>query len=286
MTPRSKIVVRKIRRELAALAAQEDGRIDLARAALLIAAEEQIIKHIEIDESLAALDRMGAEVRRRIETENGLEPWEILNHFLFAEMGFAGNQEDYYDPRNSLLNVVLERRTGIPLTLSLIYMEVGKRAGIEVEGVGMPGHFIVRVKTGINDHILVDPFHALVIDEDDCQARLDQTYAGQIPLRADHLRAATTREILVRLLSNLKAIYLQRNLPKEALATVERILLLMPGNLAEHRDRGLLLSQLGRQVEALPELKFYLRSAPENDEPASQVREALKSIHQKIASLN
>lgn len=286
MTPRSKIVMRKIRRDLAALVAQEDGRIDLARAALLIAAEEQIIKQIDINESLAALDRMGAEVRRRIETENDLEPWEVLNHFLFAEIGFAGNQEDYYDPRNSLLNVVLERRTGIPLTLSLIYMEVGKRAGIEVEGVGMPGHFIIRVKAGVDAHILVDPFHGVVVDEDDCQARLDQTYAGQIPLRADHLRAATSREILVRLLSNLKAIYLKRNLPKEALAAVERILLLTPRNLAEHRDRGLLLSQLGRQIEALPELKFYLRSAPENDEAASQVREALKSVHQKIASLN
>jgi regulator of sirC expression with transglutaminase-like and TPR domain len=125
-----------------------------------------------------------------------------------------------------------------------------------------------------------------VIDEEDCQERLDNSYGGQVPLSPEHLRAATPREILVRMLTNLKANYLRRNLPREALAASERILLLNPRSLIEHRDRGLLLSQLGRPGEALAELKLYLRSAAETDPERAQVREALKAVHLKIASLN
>ncbi|HVG39443.1 MAG TPA: transglutaminase-like domain-containing protein, partial [Pyrinomonadaceae bacterium] len=147
MTPRSQIKARQARRDFARLAAQTDEQLSrgdaLARAAMLIAAEEQANAPFDVADALAALEQMAAEVRRQlaeIGPGEATEPHEILNHFLFEEMGFAGDQEDYYDPRNSLLNLVVERRRGIPITLSLVYMEVGRRAGLSVEGVGMPGH--------------------------------------------------------------------------------------------------------------------------------------------------
>ena len=201
--------------------------------------------------------------RRRGGVSNGVRchPSSRSVDTSFDEQGFAGNQSEYYDPRNSLLNHVLDRRTGIPITLSVVYIEVGRRAGLRVEGVGLPGHFIVRV--GDDDGAaLVDPFHGTTIDEDDCQQRLDIVYGGQVPLTDEHLRATSTHEILVRLLRNLKAIYTQSQLYARALAVVERILLLAPHALDERRDRGLLLAQLGRFSPAIADLQTYLGFVP------------------------
>ena len=282
MTPAAKLLAQDARRRFAALVRHADTPIDPGRAALLIAAEEA--PRVCVAHYLALLDEMGTQARTRIDRHLG-SPIAALNQYLFEDLGFAGNRHHYYDPHNSLLHYVLERRTGIPITLSIVYMEVGRRAGIPVEGVGLPGHFIVRARPDAGDAILVDPFNGQIIDEETCQQRLDMNYGGQVPLGEEHLRATPTRDILVRLLRNLKAIYAQAQLFGRALAVVERILLLSPQAPDEHRDRGLLLAQRKRLPEAILELQTYLRLAEQSTD-GDRVREELKKLQIELAMLN
>jgi regulator of sirC expression with transglutaminase-like and TPR domain len=210
---------------------------------------------------------------------------EALNRYLFEELGFAGNESEYYDPRNSMLHQVLARRTGIPITLSVVYIEVGRRAGLRVEGLALPGHFIVRASEGEGEGVLVDPFNGKVTDEEECQSRLDLIYEGKVALGEEHLRPAGARTVLVRMLGNLKAVYARALLFRRALAAVERILLLAPGDLEERRDRGMLLAQLGRLPEAIAETQGYLNLAPEAADAAA-VREQLTKMQVRQAMLN
>ncbi|MBA3765653.1 MAG: tetratricopeptide repeat protein [Acidobacteria bacterium] len=276
-----------MRRAFAEEVAKPDEKIRLEYAALLIAAEDEAHLKVDIAECLLRLERWAASAREYVAQSHAGTPIEIFNRFIFDELGLAGNQLDYYDPRNSYLNEVIDRRTGIPITLAIVYIEVGRRVGLNVEGVGLPGHFIVRVCG--RDSIasaLVDPFHGKTLDLNDCQERLDEVYGGQVTLEEDeHLRGATTREILVRLLTNLKAIYARANLYRHALASVERILLLTPYAADEHRDRGALLAQLDRLTEAIAETEAYLRLAP-NAPEAEQAREQLKALQRQQATRN
>lgn len=286
MTPSGKMRAAQIRRHFAALTQLPEHDLDLARAALLIGAEEQAERKFDVEESLALLDEMGARLTALLMARGESDPVEIFNRYFFDELGFAGDTESYYDPRNSVLQEVLARRVGIPITLSVIYMEIGRRANLQVEGVGLPGHFIVRVKANAQDRgSLIDPFGQSILDVDDCQAKLDGLYGGQLALTDEHLRAVTTREILIRMLTNLKAIYQRQNMHRQALAAVERILLLAPGKVAERRDRGLLLAQLNRPSEAIDELRRFLRSNSAASD-SSNVREQLRALHLKAASLN
>ena len=284
MTPADKLVMAEARSRFASLVMRLDQEIDLAEAALLVAAEDA--PHCNVAHSRALLEEFGAEARARIAHQPG-GAISVFNQYIFEELGFVGNQTAYYDPRNSLLNYVLERRIGIPITLSVVYMEVGRRAGLRVDGVALPGHFIVRVHSlGDSDAAtLVDPFRGKVIDEEDCQERLDVVYNGQVPLDREHLQTATSREIMVRLLRNLKAIYVQAQLHRRALATVERILLLGPHLLDERRDRGALLAQLNRLHEAIADTQTYLKFAPGAPD-ADTVREGLKNMRIRLAMLN
>ncbi|HEV2764797.1 MAG TPA: transglutaminase-like domain-containing protein, partial [Pyrinomonadaceae bacterium] len=205
MTPDDRIAARAAREQFALTARQPEAAIDLAHAALLVAAEEE--PRCDVAGSRASLYASGVEARARLSGLAAEERLAALNAYVFAELGFKGNREDYYDVRNSLLHRVLERRAGIPITLSVVYMDIARRAGLEAEGVGLPGHFVVRVRAGESNPraALVDPFNATLIDEEDCQDRLDTIYGGQVPLAPEHLRPATPREILARLLRNMKA---------------------------------------------------------------------------------
>jgi regulator of sirC expression with transglutaminase-like and TPR domain len=201
-------------------------------------------------------------------------------------MGFAGNQLDYYDPRNSFLNHVIDRRTGIPITLSILYMEVGRRAGLEVEGIGLPSHFIVRASHPDSiEGTLVDPFHGTVLSLEDCQDRLDTIYDGRVPLTKEHLRASRKREILARMLTNLKLVYVQAKMYRQALAVVERIQMVAPETTGEHRDRAALLMQLDRLAEAIAETETYLRLAPRATD-ADEARERLHLLQRQLAMRN
>lgn len=272
------------RRRFARLVAQPEASIDLAHAALLVAAEEK--PGLDVEHYRARLYELGVTARERIAARDSDSIAVVaLNKFIFEELGFAGNQSEYYDPRNSLLSEVLERRTGIPITLSMIYMEIGRRAGLHVEGIGLPGHFIVRAGGERGESALVDPFNAKIIDVEDCQERLDTIYGGQAPLTDAHLRPATTREILARLLRNLKGIYAQAGLYRRALSIIERIMLVAPNAAEERRDRGALLAQLGRYAEAIVDVQAYLKSAPAPPD-AERVAEQLKRMQTQLARLN
>jgi regulator of sirC expression with transglutaminase-like and TPR domain len=284
MTPAGKLLMLEARRRFAQLVAQPDASIELAHAALLVAAEEK--PGLDVEHYRAQLYELGLTARERLARNNDAEnPVVAFNKFVFEELGFAGNQTDYYDPRNSLLSDVLERRTGIPITLSVVYMELGRRAGLRVEGIGLPGHFIVRAGVAEGEPVLVDPFNGKIVDAEDCQERLDTIYGGQAPLRDAHLRPVATREILARMLRNLKGIYAQAGLYRRALSIIERILLVAPDSIEERRDRAALLAQLGRYSEAIRDVQAYLKQAADTPD-AERVREQLQKMQAQQARLN
>jgi regulator of sirC expression with transglutaminase-like and TPR domain len=288
MTPASKLIAHEMRRAFAEEVAKPDESIRLEYAALLIAAEDLAHKRVDVQRYISRLEGWAAAAREHIAQSPRESAPEAFNHFIFEELGMVGNQQDYYDPRNSYLNEVIDRGRGIPITLSIIYMEIGRRVGLDIEGVGMPGHFIVRVRepdVDSEDSMLVDPFHGRTLNLDDCQARLDEAYGGQVALAPEHLRAARKREILVRLLTNLKAIYARADLYRRALAAVERILILTPQAMDEHRDRGALLAQLDQLPEAINETEAYLQLAPRAPD-TDQVREQLKALQRRQAAKN
>ncbi len=283
MTPADKLAAAEARGRFAREMSKREATIDLARVALLIGAEEEPSR-CDVGRGMELLERMGREAGARL--RGGHErSVEALNRYLFEEEAFAGNQTDYYDPRNSMLHRVLERRAGIPITLSVVYMEVGRCAGLRVEGVGMPGHFIVRVSEPTGEDALVDPFNGQTISMDDCQERLDMIYGGQVTLSKEHLRAVGNRAIITRILGNLKAVYLQAKLYRRALAAVERILFINPHSLDERRDRGMILAQLDRLPEAIAETRAYLKLATDATD-AENVREQLQKMHARLAMLN
>lgn len=288
MTPADRLEAAEARGRFAAEVSKPDAELNLARATLLAGKEEEP-RACNVGRCLAQLDEMGEEARARI-VRGDASPVEAMNRYLFDEEGFAGNVSDYYDPRNSMLHRVLERRLGIPITLSVVYMEVGRRAGLRVEGVGLPGHFVVRAygsgdASGGDEGTLVDPFNRKVTDLEECQQRIDGIYEGVMRLTEEHARAASVRTILVRILGNLKAVYVQAQLFRRALASVERILLVTPNDLEERRDRGMLLAQLNRMYEAIADTQTYLNLVPDAQD-AEAVREQLKKMQIRLAMLN
>lgn len=235
--------------------------MNLARAALLIAKEEY--PQLPVDLYLARLDQVAEEVKDRLACENA--PLVVLNDVLetlYVRRCLKGNRDSYYDPRNSFLNDVLDRGLGIPLTLGVVLLEVGWRLELPVEGVNFPGHFLVRFR-GDELALLIDPFDGGKIRfEDQAQELLDQVYGGVVRLQDQFLRTATKREMLARMLTNLKGLYVKVGDHPRALAAVERLLMITPTAPAESRSRGLLLARLGRHQEAAKQLEAYLRVAP------------------------
>lgn len=249
------------RRLFASEVARPEAAMSMARAALLVAQEEY--PQIPVELYLARLDQMAEEVKDRLADETApMVVLEELLEMLFERRHFTGNREAYYDPRNSFLNDVLDRGTGIPLTLGMILLEVGWRLGLPLEGVGFPGHFLVRYR-GDALSLLLDPFDAgKVRFEDQAQELLDQVYGGMVRVQDSFLRTATKRDMLIRLLSNLKNVYVNVSDHPRALAVVERLLVLQPTSRGDLRARGLLLARLGRRTEAAEQLRAYLELAP------------------------
>lgn len=274
---------KEARRRLAAVLAQDEARLDLARAALLIAAEEE--PGLTIEPYLTRIDELGREARLFLDTVSG-PPVGVFNEYFFETLGFSGNRHNYQDPRNSFLNRVLERRTGIPITLAVLYAEIGRRAGLSVAGIGMPGHFLVQARADDDAQAyLIDAFHACVMTPEDCQERLNEIFNGRLPLHPSHLQPVTKRQILARILANLKALYAQNQRPQRALAASERILLIMPDAHAEHRDAAFFLAAQERWHEAAERATTYLRLAPAAPD-FTEIRATLKHWQQRGAHLN
>lgn len=261
--------------------------LNLAEAALLIASDEY--PELDVSAYLRRLDELAASVRRELSDRPGLEETIVaLNRVLFTEQGFSGNTDDYYDPRNSFLNDVLDRRLGIPITLSIVYMEIGQRLGLSFEGVSFPGHFLVKHPTDEGDLVL-DPFSGGVpLDEDDLMELLEKVFghpaAASTPV-APLLNAAGKKEILVRVLRNLKAIYLHRQQLDKALHTVDRILLIAPDLPEEVHDRGKLYDQLECFRPALDDYRRFLVLQPQSDS-AQTVRVRVTELQRLIAHIS
>jgi regulator of sirC expression with transglutaminase-like and TPR domain len=261
-----------------------DGQIDLLRAALLIAADSY--PGLNVDDYVARVDDWAEQLRRQIPADAGIETLlRRLNHFLFGILGFKGNTEDYYDPRNSFLNEVLDRRRGIPITLSVIYMEFAQRLGLAVRGVSFPGHFLVKLPHG-GGEIVLDPYHRGVsLGEEELKRRLGEVFDSQIEDLSPFLQAASRRDILVRILSNLKGIYQQQGNAEQALEVVNKILLVNPALTEQYRDRGLLLNALECYHAALKDLQTYLRARPEADD-AEVVRKLVFGLQEDHSRIN
>jgi regulator of sirC expression with transglutaminase-like and TPR domain len=272
------------RSRFAELMAGPDAGVDLGEAALLIAATEY--PELDVPAYLARLDVLGAEARARLHGAEGApQAVERLCRFLVQETGFHGNAEDYYDPRNSFLNDVLDRRLGIPITLSAVFMEVGRRAGLQMEGVGLPGHFIVRVGGPSGGH-LVDPFHgATFLGAADCQERLDRIFGGRVHVDETMLQATPTKGILARMLRNLKAIYTRREDHLRALRTVDLLTDVQPEAAEELRDRGMLYVALDCYTLAARDLAAYLERVPRSPE-ASRILQTIAEMRRLQARLN
>ena len=234
-----------------------DEDIDLARAALLIAATEY--PSLNIERELFRIDEIAEGIAPRMDDDAPLYQLNTLSEYLFDELKFAGNHTNYHDPRNSFLNDVIERRVGIPITLSLLYIEVGKRLGVPLLGIGMPGHFIVRHRD--ESDVFVDPFHGgILLSEDECAERVKQATQGALTWDRSYLQPVRSREFIARMLRNLKVVYLQRRNYERVLATIDRVIALLPQDAVEFRDRGVVNYRLGNYTDALEDLHVYITS--------------------------
>jgi regulator of sirC expression with transglutaminase-like and TPR domain len=274
----------KIRDDFVRTVRRPEPAIDLARAALLVAAESD--PRVDIDGQLHTLETWATELRGRLAPDwNNLQKLARLRSFVFEELGFRGDHKDYFSPSNSLLHEVMERRLGVPLTLSIIFMELGWRIGIPFEGVGFPGHFLVRL-TGEPGDLVLDPFnHARTMHEEDCRQLLREVTGGRLEFDGRLLASVSKRDMITRLLLNLKGAYLRANQDEAALAAVDRLLLIHPEDFEEVRDRGLLLFRLRRYGVALDALTAYLAARPNapDHETITQQAAALRHL---LAGLN
>jgi len=271
--------------DFASLLEADDDHILLAEAALTIARIEY--PGLAFAPYLATLNDLAARVQSRLphvaETRDVIA---ALNTVLFDEEGFSGNCDDYYDPRNSFLNDVLERKTGIPITLALVYLEVARRVGFPLFGVGMPGHFLLKHYDQDGRETFIDAFNSgRIMTADDCQRRLDEIYAGQMALQPHFLMSMTRRQILTRMLNNLKGIYLSSRKLKRALAVVDMVLAIYPRSPEDVRQRAGLRYNLGQLRGAVEDLETYLKMLPEASD-ADEIRQTVLAIRRGLVTRN
>ncbi|HEU4327325.1 MAG TPA: transglutaminase-like domain-containing protein [Roseiflexaceae bacterium] len=265
---------------------RSDAQIDLTDAAFCIAEEDQAAPRSA--DARDELDTITAEARNRLEALDDRPRARIsaLNSYLFGDLGFRGNTWDYHHPSNSFLDQVVLTRIGLPITLSIVYLELGHRLGLPVEGLALPGHFLVRWQTH-DDEVYVDPFRSgRIWSRSDCEQRIAAAYGGDTPALIEQvMRPPAKRDILARMLRNLKHAYVgAEDLPR-ALAAIERLLLLSPRDIGEVRDRGLLRARLGHLHLALDDLDTYARAAPKAAD-LSTLRTRARSIAGYVSPLN
>jgi regulator of sirC expression with transglutaminase-like and TPR domain len=273
---------------------------DLAAAVLTIARIEY--PSLEPEPYLRIIEHMGEEASARIEAVGSArDAVHSLNEYLYDEMGFRGNREHYDDPRNSFLNEVLERRTGIPISLAIVYLEVARRAGLRADGVNFPGHFLLRVPVTLGptsrageEFLIVDPFHdGALLDHGDCEQLFQQHVGSDDELDVHVLEPATRPQIVIRTLVNLKRLYVRmRSFPQARLVS-ELLLTIDPSSISELRDRGLLAYHLEDFPAALRDLESYLRllrppgdQVSPDDRDDEQIREQVRALRRRVAGLN
>ena len=261
-----------------------DEALELARVALLVAAESDL--EVDIDGELRQLEGWAEELRSRLAPDlNNLQKLARLRSFVFDDLGFRGDRRDYYSPSNSLLHEVMKRRRGIPLTLSILFMELGWRIGIPFEGVAFPGHFLVRLPGEPRD-LLLDPYkRGMMVHEEDCRQMLLESTGGRLSYDPALTASVGKRDVIARLLHNLKGAYLRSGDDAKALAAVERLLVLSPDDAEEIRDRGLLLFRMQKYGAALDALDTYLHAAA-GAADRETIEGHVRTLRQLLASLN
>ena len=270
----------------------DDSRIDLARACLMIA--QDAYPGLDVDRYLGEIERMAIRLRARMPQANAAEEKVMaLNQFLFDDLGYWGNTDDYYDPRNSYLNEVIDRKTGTPISLSILYMELGRRIGLPLEGVSFPGHFLVRLRLR-GGTLVLDPFAGgTPQSEAELRERLQRVIpegaAGgvapvELPLD-QFLEPASNRQILARVLRNLKGIYREKDKPERMLEVLNRMLVVAPDASSELRDRGYVYQRLECWRPALKDLTDYAEREPEAPD-LDDVRVKLMELSALCARLN
>ena len=272
----------EFRQQFAQQLARPEEDLDLGRAALLLAGEEY--PALEVEARLADLDAMAAAVAGRWGAGAGPgEKAAALSHYLFDELGFNGNAADYYHPDNSYFNRVLDTRTGIPITLSLLFLEVGRRVGLRGRGVGLPGHFLVRLEeTGQ----FLDPFHGgTQRSAADCRALVEGLFGPRLTWTDDYLLPCTKYEFLFRMLNNLKVIYQRRREHPKAAAALQRMLLVQPQQAGLYQELAQSCLEMGQYRQAVGHLETYLRQTGQPPD-AAQVRQNIAYIRHLLDRLN
>ena len=261
-----------------------DAAIPLAEAALIMACEEY--PQLELSPYLDMLDHIANSVQsKQSSSDTAVETVEKINTVLFDTYGFRGNTEDYYDPRNSFFNDVLDRRMGIPITLSTVYIEVSRRLNFPIAGVGMPGHFIVKYSDR-RDEFFVDAYNrGEILTRDDCRARLSERYGDAVEFSDRLLARSTNRQILWRMLNNLKDIYLKGHAIDKCLSIVDMMLMVDSEDLIQFRDRGLLRLQLRQFDGAGRDLEHYLQHSP-NAQDREEIENHVKELKRIRAMMN
>lgn len=261
-----------------------DDEFNLAEGALILATDEY--PQLDVSHYLAQLDRMAETLAKRLPDHR--EPEQViavLNAYLYGELGFSGNRENYYDPRNSYLNEVLERRTGLPITLSVVVLSLAQRLHLPIYGVGLPGHFCVKWHDAAHE-IVFDPFHrGKILDMDAMLDRVRETFHMHAEFGSDWLEAVSSKYILYRMLNNLKKVFMPRNEVRRAYRVVDKMLLLDPRSPDEIRDMGLLSYRLGAYRQAAIYLEQYLLSHPDAQD-AQELRFHLHRAIEQIERLN
>ncbi len=285
-------------RAFEALVSGGDASLDLALAALLIACTEY--PDLDIVYYLAQLDELALRVRTLLDMpptlanvdllqgpieEHPLNVIAAMNEVLFQQEHFHGSTEDYYNPANSFLNDVLERRTGLPITLSLLYMEVGKRVGVRFDGIGLPFHFVVGCLLP-EGRIYIDPYETgHIYSGQECRERVRRMLKGEGKIYTQWFEPVSHRHLLVRMLNNLKHIYLTVEDYQRALPICDRIVLLLPRSPLERRDRGAIHFQLKHYTRALRDLSAYAELTPHASD-IDEIRRQIKTLRQIIAMMN
>ncbi|PMS32719.1 regulator of sirC expression with transglutaminase-like and TPR domain [Trinickia symbiotica] len=264
----------------------DDDSLPVTETALSLA--QDAYPDLDLQGTLAELDELAVRLKRRLPGNADLtDKIGALNRFFFRELGFAGNLNDYYDPDNSHLNVVLKRRRGIPISLAILYMEIGEQVGVPVKGVSFPGHFLLRVTLPEGD-VMLDPTTGKSLTEAEMVDRLEpylshtsgDSIGGTLRML---LQPATGREIIARMLRNLKAIYLQTERWQRLLAVQQRLVILLPESIEEVRDRGFAYARLDYLRPALEDLERYLDDRPDAED-ATAVESQLQELRQRTDS--
>ncbi len=266
------------------IAALDEEAFSLDRASLTMAMEEY--PELDVQAYLRQLDLFAARAEVLIgEDRSAVNIIKGINEILFVQEALRGNDDDYYDPRNSYLNEVLDRKLGIPISLSVVYMEVAKRINFPIKGIGFPGHFLMKHVANDRD-IIIDAYGlGRILTPNDCQDLLDKIYNGTVAMNASLLQPMEKRSILTRMLYNLKGVYTQKEQYSKALSVIEKILMINPWTPSEVRDRGMIYMQTSLFAKALADLESYLAHAVA-PEDSSNIQNHIKMLRSIVCAAN